>query len=209
MICGARSLLLHPILDNALMIGTVSAVLLNLLMRIGVRKRVWNRFAAGHATHEAVAQFLSEQGAHWGARRDIVDRTIYGVLQLLDVLEVQSDITVDASFDELNLDVRVSYDGEAVQFPEERPSDEYIRENEDGVRLLAGYMLRGNADRLLSESKAGKAAVFFTWITDGTALARLRRCDRKFFFSAAGLGQLCHTLLARAINREQVGKAAK
>jgi xanthine permease XanP len=154
-------LLLHPILDNALVIGTVSAVLLNLLMRIGVRKRVSIRFAAGHATHEAVAQFLSEQGAHWGARRDIVDRTIYGVLQLLDVLEVQSDITVDASFDEFNLDVRVSYDGEAVQFPEERPSDEYIRENEDGVRLLAGYMLRGNADRLLSESKAGKAAVFF------------------------------------------------
>ena len=155
-------LLLHPILDNALVLGTFSAVLLNLLMRIGVRKRVSISFAAGQATHEVVSQFLSEQGAHWGARRDIVDRAIYGVLQLLDVLEdVQGDITVDASFDEFNLDVRVSYDGEAVQFPEERPSDEYIRESEDGVRLLAGYMLRGNADRLFSESKDGTATVFF------------------------------------------------
>jgi xanthine permease XanP len=154
--------LLHPILGNALVLGTVSAVLLNLIMRIGVRKRVSIRFAAGQATHEAVARFLSEQGAHWGARRDTVDRAIFGVLQLLDALEdVQSDITVDASFDEFNLDVRVSYDGIAMQFPAERPSDEYIRESEDGVRLLAGFMLRGNADRLSSESKDGKSSVLF------------------------------------------------
>src|SRR6516164_8116020 len=33
-------LLLHPILDNALVLGTFSAVLLNLFMRIGVRQRV-------------------------------------------------------------------------------------------------------------------------------------------------------------------------
>lgn len=155
-------LLLQPILSNALVLGTVSAVLLNLIMRIGVRKRVSTRFAAGQATHEAVSQFLSEQGARWGARRDIMDRAIYGVLQLLDVLEdLQSDITLDASFDEFNLDVRVSYKGEALQFPDERPSDEYIRDSENGVRLLAGYMLRGNADRLFSESKNGEASVFF------------------------------------------------
>jgi NCS2 family nucleobase:cation symporter-2 len=155
-------LLLHPILDNALVLGTVSAVLLNLIMRIGVRKRVSIRFATGEATHEAVSQFLSEQGARWGARRDIVDRAIFGVLQLLDVLEdVQSDITVEASFDEFNLDLRISYEGELMQFPDERPSDEYIRDSEDGARLLAGYMLRGNADRVRSETRDGRSSVLF------------------------------------------------
>jgi xanthine permease XanP len=154
--------LLHPILDNGLVLGTVSAVLLNLIMRIGVRKRVSIRFAAGQATHEAVSQFLSEQGARWGARRDIIDRAIYGVLQSLDVLEdLQSDLTLDASFDEFNLDVRVSYDGEALQLPDERPSDEYIRDSEDGMRLLAGYMLRGNADRVRSDTKDGRSTVLF------------------------------------------------
>jgi xanthine permease XanP len=154
--------LLHPLLDNALVLGTVSAVLLNLIMRIGVRKRVSISFAAGQATHEAVAQFLSEQGAHWAARRDIVDRAIFGVLQLLDVLEdLQSDIVIDASFDEFNLDVRVSYHGAVMQFPEQRPSDELIRESEEGARLLAGFMLRGNADRTRSESKDGRSSVLF------------------------------------------------
>jgi xanthine permease XanP len=155
-------LALHPILDNSLVLGTVSAVLLNLIMRIGVRKRVSIHFAAGQATQEAVSQFLSEQGARWGARRDIMDRAIFGVLQLLDVLEdVQSDITVDASFDEFNLDVRVSYNGELMQFPDERPSDDYIRDSEDGVRLLAGYMLRGNADRVRAEMRDGRSSVLF------------------------------------------------
>ncbi len=161
LMAGAPALL-QPILDNGLVLGTVSAVLLNLIMRIGVRKRVSTRFAAGHATQEGVSQFLSEQSARWGARRDIVDRAIFGVLQLLDALEdVQGDITVDASFDEFNLDIRVTYDGEAMQFPEERPSDAYIRDSEDGVRLLAGYMLRGNADRVRSETKDGRSSVLF------------------------------------------------
>ena len=153
---------LQPIVANSLVLGTVCAVVLNLIMRIGVRKRVSIRFAAGQATQEAVAQFISEQGAHWGARRDVVDRAMFAVLQLLDVLEdVQSEIVIDASFDEFNLDVRVSYDGYMMQFPERRPSDEYIRDSEDGARLLAGFMLRQNADRLYSELKDGRATVFF------------------------------------------------
>jgi hypothetical protein len=31
--------------------------------------------------------------------------------------------------------------------PERRPSDAEIRESEDGARLLAGFLLRHNADR--------------------------------------------------------------
>jgi xanthine permease XanP len=155
-------LVLRPLFDNALVLGTVSAVLLNLIMRIGVRKRVSIRFAVGEATHDAVVQFLTEQGARWAARRDIVDRAIFGVLQLLDALEdVQSDIIVEASFDEFNLDIRVSYDGAVMEFPDKRPSDEDISDSEDGVRLLAGYMLRRNADRVHAETKDGKSSVLF------------------------------------------------
>ena len=154
--------LLHPILDNALVLGTVSAVVLNLIMRIGVRRRVSIRLAAGEATHEAVTEFLSEQGGRWAARREIIDRAIFGVLQLLDALEdVHGDITVNASFDEFNLDVRVSYHGAAMQFPEKRPPDDLIRESDEGARLLAGFMLRRNADRVRSETKDGWSSVLF------------------------------------------------
>jgi NCS2 family nucleobase:cation symporter-2 len=68
---------------------------------------------------------------------------------------------VNASFDEFNLDVRVSYHGAAMQFPEKRPPDDLIRESDEGARLLAGFMLRRNADRVRSETKDGWSSVLF------------------------------------------------
>ncbi len=79
-------IMFQPILDNALVLGTVCAVVLNLIMRIGVRKRVSIRFPPGGINREAVEQFLSEQGAHWAARGDILQRAVFGVIQSLDVL---------------------------------------------------------------------------------------------------------------------------
>jgi hypothetical protein len=68
---------------------------------------------------------------------------------------------IEASFDEFNLDIRVSYQGEALEFPDRRPSIEQIRDSDDGVRLLAGFMLRRNADRVRSDAKDGRALVHF------------------------------------------------
>jgi NCS2 family nucleobase:cation symporter-2 len=153
--------LVRPVFDNALVLGTICAVFLNLIMRIGVRKRVSIRVAAGDVRWEAVERFLSEQGSHWAARRDVVNRAIFAVLQLLDVLEdVRSEIVIEASFDEFNLDIRVSYEGDVLEFPEQRPSNEQILE-EDGARLLAGFMLRRNADRVRADAKDGRASVLF------------------------------------------------
>jgi NCS2 family nucleobase:cation symporter-2 len=59
--------LLHPILGNALVLGTVSAVLLNLIMRIGVRQRVTMKLDAGHVNRDTIERFLTEQGGRSGA----------------------------------------------------------------------------------------------------------------------------------------------
>ena len=79
-------LVLQPIFGNALVLGTVCAVLLNLITRIGVRQRVSIKLAPGSINREAVEQFLSENGARWAARRDIINRATFGVVQLLEVL---------------------------------------------------------------------------------------------------------------------------
>jgi len=68
------------------------------------------------------------------------------------------------TFDEFNLDVRVSYSGGQLCFPDVRPSLEQIRESEDGARLLAGYMLRRNADRVRSESADDRSRVLFHFV---------------------------------------------
>jgi NCS2 family nucleobase:cation symporter-2 len=150
--------LLRPILDNALVLGTVCAVVLNLIMRIGVRKRVAIDFAAGHISRELVEQFLTEQGAHWAARRDILNRAVFGVVQSLDLLgNLPGKTEIDASFDEFNLDVRIRYAGSPIDIPERRPSPREIIASDEGERLLAGYLLRRSADRI-SSRKSGEGS---------------------------------------------------
>jgi xanthine permease XanP len=70
-------------------------------------------------------------------------------------------MTVRAGFDEFNMDITVTYPGERLDFPEERPSVEQIRDSEDGARLLAGFMLRRNADRIQSIARDGHCTVHF------------------------------------------------
>lgn len=154
----AVPLVLQPIFGNALVLGTICAVLLNLITRIGVRQRVSIKLAPGCINREAVEQFLSEHGARWAARRDVINRATFGVVQLLEILGDPPDgIEVEASFDEFNLDVRVKYLGIPLEIPERKPTPREIVASADGERLLAGYLLRRSADRITSR-RSGDAA---------------------------------------------------
>lgn len=152
--------LLHPILDNGLVLGTVSAVLLNLIMRIGVRQRVTMKLDAGRVNRDTIEQFLAEQGGRWGARRDVISRAIFGVVQVLEVVgDVPEGSEIAASFDEFNLDVTVRYKGAPLIIPERRPAPREIIASEDGERLLAGYLLRQSADRISCKATGSTAEV--------------------------------------------------
>jgi xanthine permease XanP len=149
-------IVLQPIFGNALVLGTVCAVVLNLIMRIGVRQRVSIKLAPGGINREAVEQFLSEQGAHWAARRDVIRRAIFGVVQVLEVVgDPPGGVEVEASFDEFNLDVRIRYVGAPLTIPERRPTPREIVASEDGERLFAGYLLRQSADRISARGTGG------------------------------------------------------
>jgi NCS2 family nucleobase:cation symporter-2 len=141
-------LALQPIFDNSLVLGTVCAVLLNLITRIGVRQHVSMKLA-GSINREAVEQFLSENGARWAARQDVINRATFGAVQLLEVLgDPRGGVEVDASFDEFNLNLRVRYAGAPLVIPETKPTPRQIMTSEDGERLLAGFLLRRSADRI-------------------------------------------------------------
>jgi xanthine permease XanP len=149
-------IVLQPIFGNSLVLGTVCAVLLNLVMRIGVRQRVSIKLPTGGVDREAVEQFLSEQGGRWAARRDVIRRAIFGVVQVLEVVgDPPGGVEVEASFDEFNLDVRLRYAGAPITIPERKPTPREIVASENGERLLAGYLLRQSADRISAREMGG------------------------------------------------------
>jgi NCS2 family nucleobase:cation symporter-2 len=152
--------ILQPVMGNALVLGTTCAVVLNLITRLGLRKKAVLRLEPGQFHSEVIEQFLAEQGGHWAARRDVVNRAIFGAVQLIEILgEPPGGVTLDASFDEFNLDLRVRYRGVALAFPEQRPTRRDILENPEGERLLAGHLLRRSADRVSSRSSGEQAEV--------------------------------------------------
>ena len=150
---------------SSLVASTAIALLLNLVFRIGVRKTVTLSIAREQIDPQKIENFFFEQGKAWGARQDVTNRASFGVVQLVEAIAETcwqtGKMIVQASFDEYSMEVAATYLGERLEFPEARPSIEQIRDPEEGERLLAGFMLRRNADRVRSELKGGECTVHF------------------------------------------------
>ncbi len=151
---------LQPIVGNSLVLGTVCAVTLNFIMRLGVRQRMTIKLKSAQDNREAIEQFLSENGARWAARRDVINRAVFGAVQVLEVIgDPAGGVEIEASFDEFNLDVRMGYRGNPLILPEKRPSTREILSSDEGERLLAGYLLRRSADRISATASGERAEV--------------------------------------------------
>jgi NCS2 family nucleobase:cation symporter-2 len=155
----------RPFVASSLVFGTLVAVTLNLVFRLGTRRSQALTVDPAALAPGQLAEFMEVQGAAWGARRDVIDRASFNLQQSIETIvescEPRGPLTVTASFDEFRLDVRVSYEGAPLELPERRPTNEEIMESEGGQRRLAGFMLRRLADRVLTQHRGGRATVLF------------------------------------------------
>jgi xanthine permease XanP len=162
---GGLPAAIQPFVSSSLIIGLLAALVLNAIFRIGVRSRESFVFTPGVDQPEAIRDFLEQQGAKWGARRDVIERAIFGTQQAIESIadhsELEGPIRVEASFDEFNLDVKLSYRGEEFLIEDRRPTDDEIRDTEDGIRRLAGYLIRQNADRVRAARRGDECTLEF------------------------------------------------
>jgi xanthine permease XanP len=156
----------RPIVSSSIVLGTLAALLLNGLFRLGLRQRLTLRLDP--AAEDAAAQvdeFFNAAGREWGARPDVMVRVSFGTNQAIETIrencEPEGPIVVEAHFDEFNLDVKISYQGMLLELPDQRPSDGDIIETEAGYRRLAGFLLRRNADRVSTSTKDGASIIRF------------------------------------------------
>jgi len=156
---------IRPLLVSSLVFGPVVALALNALFRLGIRKV--QKFVVDPRAPDsmAIGQFMETNGAAWGARRDVIDRATFNLTQSIETIvegcEPQGPLEVEATFDEFNLDIRVSYAGPPLELPDKRPTNEEIMESEEGQRRLAGFMLRRYADRVAATHRNGRSTILF------------------------------------------------
>jgi xanthine permease XanP len=155
----------QPILGTSLVLGTLVGLGLNMIFRVGMRRVQSLVIEPGAMDVERVQEFLHTSGEQWGARADVIERAKFNLAQSIETIVEGCDpdgpLEVDATFDEFNLDIRVSYQGPLLELPTRRPSNEEIMETEEGHRRLAGFMLRRQADRVSSSHRNGRSAVTF------------------------------------------------
>jgi xanthine permease XanP len=153
---------IEPLVGSPLVLGTLVGFVLNAVFRFGARRRAELHIEPRAIDLDRIHGFIEGCGGRWGARRDVIARAGYAAQQLIEVIsdncEPQGSIVLSGSFNEFDLTLEARYAGGLLELPERRPTPDEIAESEDGVRLLAGYLLRRNADRS-SAARRGEACI--------------------------------------------------
>jgi NCS2 family nucleobase:cation symporter-2 len=156
---------LRAVTGTPLVLGTIVALSLNIIFRIGVRKVETLTVPLDSQNPTMVQDFIEKQGAIWGARREVIEKAKFNLAQSVETIVEscgpQGPLEIRATFDEFSLDVRISYTGAPMVLPTERPTRSEIIASDEGTRALAGFLLRRMADRVSTSHSAGRSTLLF------------------------------------------------
>jgi len=154
---------IQPLLSSSLSAGALSAVVLNLIFRIGISKKAELKLVPGLSSGRDIHDFLERQGGAWGARREVVQAATVALTELWEAINglnmAKGPVTMEAKFDELSLDFKISYQGEACQMPDAPPSHDELVSDPKAQAALAGFLVRRYVDSIKLET-AGEDCLY-------------------------------------------------
>lgn len=152
-------------LGSGLMVGTLSAILLNLVFRIGVAHHAEVLLDDPRPQRQA-SRFLEDQGARWGARREVILRAGIAVGEALEALHRAGVITgpsrLRVRFDDYWLNLQLVYPGAAMRLTT-APADlnamlaaDDEQALDDAIAAVSDRLIRTLADRVESSESPGQ-----------------------------------------------------
>jgi xanthine permease XanP len=154
---------ISPVFSSSLALGTVTAIVMNLVLRLGISSRASLVLQPGRRPSEEVFTFMEKQGSAWGARRDVIMNaagTLNEALESIAGLNLaKGPLQVEAKFDELNLDIDITYDGALLPMPQAPPSPEELLEDDAAIGNLSGFLIRRQVDKVRSSVKDGHCRI--------------------------------------------------
>jgi NCS2 family nucleobase:cation symporter-2 len=154
---------LEAFFGSSLTVATILAMTLNLLVRIGVRKRVELELLPGRDSPQTVIDFLERQGAAWGARKDVTQRAAAVLVELFETLGghgfAEGPFHVEAAYDEFNLDLDVRYEGRPLPFPDAAPPASAVLDEGDAMASFSGNLIRRLATSIKTSQQGGQCQI--------------------------------------------------
>jgi xanthine permease XanP len=149
--------LLKPVFSSTLSLATITVILLNLVLRIGIRSTITYQVNPQENSSQKIFDFMRQQGGIWGARPEVINRATSAINEGIEAVSlVNPDIhsmDIQVSFDELNLDAEISYAGKPLSIASTRPTETSILEDESALASLSSYMLKRYADSVSIKQK--------------------------------------------------------
>jgi len=154
---------LEPVFGSALALAAVSALILNLILRIGIASKVVLELASGLQSGNEIYEFFEKMGSAWGARREIVYRAMAAVNEFYEAAAglglSAGRMLITVRFEEFNLDVEIAYQGREMLFPQARPSEEELLKDDSALARLSGFLITHMADRIKTEVKGDQCRI--------------------------------------------------
>ena len=152
-----------PVIVSPLLASALVAILINPLLRLGIRQQVGLTVALGAADHAAVNAFVARAGAGWGARREIIEQAQGSIAECLDAIAdaelAQGDGRLTLGFNELQLDVRINWQGMPLELSAARPTKAELLTDDGAAARMAGYLVSRLASQVTSRAANGAAEV--------------------------------------------------
>ncbi|MFC4352475.1 uracil-xanthine permease family protein [Fodinicurvata halophila] len=157
----------ETIVGSALMVGSLCAIGLNLLFRIGIKKTASRELENDHPGAE-IAEFLEHHGKIWGAREEVIRRAGLAIGEAMETLQgaelIEGPVTLTVRFDEVDVVCALSYEGRKLDLGQGGQVDlDALLEDEDDSALDAGMMQVSSmmitrlADRVRAFERKGRA----------------------------------------------------
>ncbi|MCB1486956.1 MAG: hypothetical protein KDJ88_05800 [Bauldia sp.] len=136
--------------DEMLVASLSVAILSTLIFRIGIRRTDALQWDAAGRTQDEFSAFLATEAKAWKVDADIVTRATQAVAEIATRLQeghyVREPVAIDASYDNLRLDVTLRYRGQPLQFATAARGQEQAHEEASAVTGLAGFLHGAVAD---------------------------------------------------------------
>jgi xanthine permease XanP len=152
-----------PVVVSPLLVSALIAILLNPVLRLGIRRQLELRIPPDGLRHEDVAKFIAQAGAAWGARRDVIERAQGPIAECLDTLVdgklADGPVCLTLGFNELQLDARISWSGAPLLLSTTPPTKAELMTDDAAAARMAGYLIRRLTSRVTSRVVNGMAEV--------------------------------------------------
>jgi len=157
-----------PLFSSSLTMATITAFTLNLIFRIGVSQKASMALSPQMDVGAEIYRFLENNGATWGARPQVIHEAKHILRELVESLfmhhKTKGPVHIEALFDEYNLNINATYNGQPMQFPQSPPTEDELMLDPGSLSRMSGFMIQFMAEKVTASVNANicKVSVHIT-----------------------------------------------